>query len=90
MDSGATHHMTHHRDLFVSHQPATGGVRCGNNSVAPIRGIGSIMFDTDKGPNLAQVDQVFNVFQLGVNLLSVHQLFLLGRCALYKDSCRNH
>ena len=83
MDSGATHHMTPHSDLFVFRQPASGGVHCGNNSVAPIRGVGSIMFDTDKGPNLAKVDQVFYVPQLGVNLLSVHQLCRLGRAVLF-------
>lgn len=59
-----------------------GGVRCGHNSVARIRGIGTVKFVTDPRPSLNKIDQVYRVPQLGVNLVCLLALSTWSCCLI--------
>ena len=63
--------MTPIEDIFRTRALAAGRVRVGNNSSVKIQAQGRVSFATDKGPDLASLDNVYHVPQLGVNLLSV-------------------
>ena len=57
VDSGASFHVTSHRDFFFSYRTSDfGNVRMGNNGVSKIVGIGDICLETSIGNKLVLKD----------------------------------
>ncbi|KAG2399616.1 Retrovirus-related Pol polyprotein from transposon TNT 1-94 Protease [Vigna angularis] len=78
VDSGATWHMTSHRDWFHTYEPVSGGsVFMGNDHALEIGGIGTVKIKMYDG-TIRTLQGVRHVKGLKKNLLSVGQLDDLG------------
>ena len=78
MDSGATWHMTSHREWFHTYEPCSGGfVYMGNDHALEIAGIGTVKIKMYDG-TIRTIQEVRHVKGLKKNLLSLGQLDDLG------------
>ena len=85
MDSGATWHMTPHRDWFYSYEPISeGSVYMGNDHALEIAGVGTIRLKMHDG-TVRKIQGARHVKGLKKNLLSVGQLDNLG-CKIQTES----
>ena len=75
LDSGATGHMCHDRDAFVSLQPHCGIIRVGDGRSLEVKGKGTVLLKTTSGLML-ELRGVLYVPELTRNLLSVHHLVI--------------
>ena len=74
MDSGASFHITSHKEYFTSYTSGvTGQVRMGNSGSSIIVGKGSICIETNTGCRLV-LDDMRHVPDIRLNLLSVGKL----------------
>nr|XP_040249189.1 uncharacterized protein LOC120966742 [Aegilops tauschii subsp. strangulata] len=74
VDSGASFHITSHKEYFTSYTSGvTGQVRMGNSGSSAIVGKGSICIETNTGCGLV-LDDVRHVPDIRLNLLSVGKL----------------
>lgn len=81
VDSGATQHMTSHRDAFHTYQSVVGKkIYMGDNGMVEALGIGEVHVEVqDKGqPKRITIREVLHVPKLHANLLSVSKLALGG------------
>eukprot|EP00250_Pteridium_aquilinum_P005619 c15689_g1_i1 orf=311-793(+) len=82
VDSGATAHMTHHRDWFEDFTARSGHVTLGDSSVIPVRGIGSIPIFRS-ADDKRYISHVLYIPNLTFNLLSVSSLTEQGAEVLF-------
>jgi hypothetical protein len=74
VDSGASFHITLHKEYFTSYTSGiTGQVRMGNSGSSTIVGKGSICFETNTGCRLV-LDDASHVPDIRLNLLLVGML----------------
>ncbi|MCO5570476.1 hypothetical protein L7F22_024198 [Adiantum nelumboides] len=91
-DSGATKHITSHRDLFTSLEsvPHGNSVTCANNASYPVQGVGKIVLTAANGSSFTLVDALY-VPWIKKNLLSVSALARLGLVVKFVDDrCTVH
>ncbi|MCO5550454.1 hypothetical protein L7F22_003941 [Adiantum nelumboides] len=91
-DSGATKHITSHRDLFTSLEsvPHGNSVTCANNASYPVQGVGKIVLTAANGSSFTLVDALY-VPGIKKNLLSVSALARLGLVVKFVDDrCTVH
>ena len=81
VDSGATQHMTSHRDAFHTYQPIVGKkIYLGDNGMVEALGVGQILVEVQvKGlTKKIRMEEVLHVPKLHANLISVSKLSLGG------------
>ncbi|MCO5558079.1 hypothetical protein L7F22_011655 [Adiantum nelumboides] len=85
-DSGATKHITSHRDLFTSLEsvPHGNSVTCANNASYPVQGVGKIVLTVANGSSFTLVDALY-VPGIKKNLLSISALARLGLVVKFVD-----
>ncbi|MCO5612323.1 hypothetical protein L7F22_066589 [Adiantum nelumboides] len=85
-DSGATKHITSHRDLFTSLEsvPHGNSVTCANNASHPVQRDGKIVLIVANGNSFTLVDTL-HVAGIKKNLLSVFALARLGLVVKFVD-----
>ncbi len=91
-DSGATKHITSHRDMFTSLEavPTGNTVTCANNASYPVKGVGKIVLTAANGSSFTLVDALY-VPGIKKNLLSVSALARLGLVVKFVDDrCTVH
>ena len=91
-DSGATKHITSHRDMFTCLEAVPNGntVTCANNASYPVKGIGKIVLTSANGSSFTLSDALY-VPGIRKNLLSVSALARLGFVVKFVDDrCTVH
>ncbi|MCO5585832.1 hypothetical protein L7F22_039765 [Adiantum nelumboides] len=91
-DSGATKHITSHRDLFTSLESVHHGnsVTCANNASYPVQGVGKIVLTAANGSSFTLIDALYEP-GIKKNLLSVFTLARLGLVVKFVDDrCTVH
>lgn len=87
-DTGASSHMTPHREWFTSYTPRRTPVRLADNSLIYAVGIGSVGFMPEDGNEVVTFENVLHVPALRNNLLSVYTLSVRhGYRITIKDRC---
>jgi hypothetical protein len=72
LDSGATAHMTHQRNAFVSYREYSDIITIADGEQIPVRGRGNVRIQA--GDRVVQIHDVLYAPKLAVNLVSVGQL----------------
>ena len=85
IDSRATRHMTSRKQDLHDFRPLNGEIFMGDNSTIPIRGSGILSLIPDGSGGFLDLEVLY-VPGLSYNLLSVHELCLLGLILDFDDS----
>ena len=86
LDSGATTHMTKHKDILSDYVDVeSAGVTCANNAVLPVVGTGNTDVYLRETPGATVIKDVVFVPNISANLLSVNKLTKSGLTVTFND-----
>ena len=91
LDSGASQHMTPHRNLFATYKSCTKFIKIGDGRLIEAIGVGNVDFTTivDNNPVESVLLNVLHVPDLKMNLFSVSQALSKGHTLIGKgDTCQ--
>ncbi|KAK3924127.1 Retrovirus-related Pol polyprotein from transposon TNT 1-94, partial [Frankliniella fusca] len=93
IDSGATHHMSPHRNLFSELEPCGGHVSQADDTKLAVEGIGQVRFSgkTETGDCVPTFSDVLYVPEMADNLISSRMLDKKGvRMVIFKGVCTGY